>query len=145
MRQDTVEIADRSGQTFKMELTTYENMEDVAGMVQGELKDVDLMMTGLKEVDGRMGHIRISNALPEYWRAVDKGHLRYDSGKAFKRRTYIDLTTRDLVLTNLDGTWGMKFWDYSNCFGVNKEGNSVVVQPWVMQMHPGKFSWVVID
>jgi len=115
-------------------------------MVTGGCETLDLPMTGFKDDDGRMGHIRISRTIPGYWRVVDKGHIRYNSGRAINRNPKdADLTVRDLILTNLDGTWGMQFWRYRDYYGVNSEGTGAVIQPWVIGMQPGKFSWIVID
>ena len=76
--------------------------------------------------------------------AVDFVALK--SGQAIGRYSNKrDVTNRDLVLTNLDGTWGMMLWNYDGYYGVKDEGIGVVAQPWVMQMQPGRFSWVVTD
>ncbi len=144
MRNETVEIADREGHTFRMSISTPRFFGRVLDLVRGESVDVDLKMTGLKKDDGVTGHIGISRAIEGgAWRVVDKSYLRYKGGKTFSRYAEAG-TTRDLILLNMDGTWGMKLWEYEDATGVNAAGSGSVIQPWVMGFQPGKFSWVVV-
>jgi hypothetical protein len=82
---------------------------------------------------------------PGYWRVLDHGFIRYDSGKVLALRNGSDATTTDKYLVNLDGTWGMQLWDYEDGLGVNGAGAGAVTQPWVLRFSPGKFSWALID
>jgi hypothetical protein len=79
------------------------------------------------------------------WRVIDQGFIRYHSGKVLRANAG-DLTTIEIYLVNLDGTWGMKFFEYEGKFGgANDEGEGFIIQPWVLGIDQGRFSWSLVD
>src|SRR5436305_904920 len=145
MRVHTIEIADRAGNTFRMEVSTIRSAGRVRDVFAGDYDRLDIPMTGIKNDDGKVGHIVIDHAFNNgSWRVLDKGFLRFNSGRAVTRYSK-DVTTRDVILMNMDGTWGMKLFDYEDVIGVNSEGTGTVAQPWVLQAKDGRFSWALTD
>jgi hypothetical protein len=151
MRNHTVEISDNAGHAFKMAISTVQSWGHVKDTLAGnDQKAGWVPMTGMgtrsPDSDPRAGQISSWDQVPGTWRAIDKGFIRYSSGKLIIRNSHNgDITTRDIVLMNLDGTWGMQMWEYEDVNGVNDQGQGAVNQPWVVGFPPGKFSWVVID
>jgi hypothetical protein len=138
VRNHTVEIGDRAGHTFKIEISTLSALGKVKEGLAGNQKSFLPTITGASQQGAFY-------AQPDGdWRVVDKGFIRYNSGKvAFHHSVNGDVTTSDVMLLNLDGTWGMKLFEYEDVLGVNDEGEGFVVQPWVLGFPPGKFSWTL--
>jgi hypothetical protein len=138
VRTHTVEIGDRAGHTFKIEISTLSLLGLEKEGLAGNQKDFQPRITGASQQE-------VFYARPDGdWRVVDKGFIRYNSGKVARNHSGKgDLTTSDVMLLNLDGTWGMKLFEYEDTLGVNDEGEGFVVQPWVLGFPPGKFSWTL--
>ena len=118
----------------------------ITGRTKHRIGHLIKKMTGLPPQldDGRNGHIGWNRQVPGYWRTLDQGFLRYGSGKLLTKWASGDNTV-DAILLTMDGTWGLKLFEYEDAMGVNDQGEGSVVQPWVVGFAPGKFSWVVID
>ena len=124
MRKHTLEIADKKGQAFRLHISTPS-----AG---------DRLWTAY--TDG------ISKRPEGHWRTIDKGFIRYHNGKAIRIKSISqDLTTRDLYLVSSDSRWGVQIFEYEDWIGVNETGMGTVLQPWVLSIAVGKFSWVLVD
>lgn len=125
MRNHTVEIADKTGQVFRLRISTPSNGTKIWG--------------GFTGTD--------PNPLGS-WRSLDKGFIRHQHGKIYFRRTYNseDLTTQDLHLSDSNEKHrGIEFFEYEDWTGVNSVGTGIVYQPWVLSLVVGKFSWAIID
>jgi hypothetical protein len=79
-----------------------------------------------------------------YWRTMDKGFVKYNSGVAQK---YGDgsVFERALFLSETHNTWGIKLYKWCSFWGVNDQGTGSVLQPWVLGLEPGSISWVLLD
>ena len=141
MRNRTVEIADRSGHSFKLQISTASNMGRVQLEWMGDTKRVLLRVTG-SNVDY---YANMSGSYPGGWKTVEKGFLRYNNGTLATSANSATVTTRNIYLFNMDQTWGIQLFDYEDALGVNDEGAGYVVQPWVLGFDTGKFSWSVVD
>jgi hypothetical protein len=153
VREHTVDIEDSAGTSFKIHVSTPSNWK-IGGLGAtynfGETVDAD--MTGADEVRKRVGlgpdaaHLHAKHYIGGSWRAIDKGLIRYHSGNAVGRKSNNgDLTTSDLFLLNMDGTYGMELFEYESISGANANGHGMIVQPWVVGFAPGKFIWTLID
>jgi len=80
-----------------------------------------------------------------YWHTIDKGHIRFNSGKTVELissgRLFQEI---DAYLYNRKGTWGIKLYNFTGIFFTNDQGKGELIQPWVLQAKPGKISWVKI-
>jgi hypothetical protein len=86
-----------------------------------------------------------SNQSPGNWRTIEKGALRFNSGNVYATVKPGTSSTDDIYLANLDGTWGMKLFEYADMAGVNDEGIGFVIGPWIMNFGEGRFSWTLVD
>jgi hypothetical protein len=138
VRNHTVEIGDRAGHTFKIEISTLSALGLAKERLARNQKVSFPAITGVSAEN-------IHGAWPDGdWRVVDKGFIHYNSGKVVTNRSGKgDISTYDVMLLNLDGTWGIKLFEYEDTFGVNDEGEGFVIQPWVLGFPPGKFSWTL--
>ena len=140
MRNHTIEVGDRSGHAFKIHISTPSAWEEVKSGLSDGWQDYDLHMTGWPVSEPFRAEM-----VPGNWRVLDLGFIRYSSGKVL-RKVGPDRLTIDIYLANLDSTWGMKFFEYEGKFGgVNDEGEGFVVQPWVLGIGVGRFSWSLVD
>ena len=136
-------IGDRKGKSFKIHIATPTNWDLIKNVYVADHNSYRYPMTGSRIGKSEFGKIRGGN-----WRAVDKGFIRYNSGKIISTNSGVregDLTTNDLYLMNLDGSWGIKLFEYEYVWNVNEAGNGFVIQPWVLQMTVGRFSWTLVD
>jgi len=138
MPNNTAEIGDRSGHSFKIDLSTLSTLGRTREGLVGDQEWSFPRMTGLLQTK-----ILPYRPLGD-WRVLDKGFIRYNSGKLVWGFSTTGVTTYDIVLLNLDGTWGMKLFEYADALGVNDEGEGFVIQPWVLGFSPGKFSWTLV-
>ncbi len=125
MRNHTIEIADKTGQIFRLRVSTPSNGTKVWGGITG----TDPYPLG-------------------NWRSLDKGFIRHHHGNIHFRRTYNskDLTTNDIYLSDSsDKQRGIEIFEYEDWTGVNDVGTGIVYQSWVLNMSVGKFSWAIID
>jgi hypothetical protein len=139
VRNHTVEIGDRAGHSFKIEISTLSALGLLKDALAGNQKEFQPRITGVSR------QREVFYAKPDGdWRVADKGFIRYNSGTVARNHSGKgDLTTSDVMLLNLDGTWGMKLFEYEDQSGVNDEGEGFVIQPWVLGFPPGKFSWTL--
>ena len=77
------------------------------------------------------------------WRTLDKGLIRYNSGKTIPTSGYGG-SDDDILLVSSEGTWGLKLDDYQDFWGLNDEGTGEVLQRWALQIKPGKISWALV-
>jgi len=101
MRTHTVELGDKSGHSFKIEVSMPSYWARWLAVYTGG----DTSWGG--------------------WRSIDKGFIRYHGGKAERSRrhyTGTDLTTANLYLYNMDGKWGIQLFDYDYSSGTNDAG-----------------------
>lgn len=140
MRNHTVEIGDRKGNSFKLRIATPQNWEAVREIYTGDTDKYSYRMTESKTGKSDYGRIMGGN-----WRSIDKGFIRFNSGNVLKANSGTTATTRDLYLLNLDATWGMKLFNYEHYWGVNDSGTGFVIQSWVLNLAEGRFSWSLID
>ena len=78
------------------------------------------------------------------WRALDKGFIRYNSGRAKKQQIDGTITTTELVLVSFENTWGIRFDIWDDIWGVKDQGKGVILQPWVLGIDPGPISWALV-
>jgi hypothetical protein len=62
-----------------------------------------------------------------------------------RKQTFEDMSTVNIYLVNQYGGWGVQLFDYESVFGVNDTGAGFAIQPWVMSLSEGKFSWNLIE
>jgi hypothetical protein len=141
VRDHTVELSDRAGHVLRVAISTVRTLGQIRDAFAGDFQTAKVSMTGIPNGLTRT----FINQTPGYWRVINYGLIRYNSGKVFARNSGADATTLDIYLANLDGTWGMQLWEYEDALGVNGQGTGSVTQPWVVGLSPGKFSWVLID
>ncbi|HEY0007057.1 MAG TPA: hypothetical protein VGB17_19910 [Pyrinomonadaceae bacterium] len=86
------------------------------------------------------------------WRTLDKGFLRYNSGRAEWQNITAapggwrtELGRHLLLFTSQGSTWGMRLNDYINIWEPNDQGTGYVIQPWVLSLEPYRISWVLAD
>jgi hypothetical protein len=92
------------------------------------------------------------------WKTLDEGFIRYRSGTTRSRFSEKgDLTTSDLVLLAPEGGTGIQTYDRKDLFGIQlfeyeslalleeREGEGIVVQPWAINVTPGRIKWTVVD
>ncbi len=79
------------------------------------------------------------------WRAIDKGFIRYISGKTNPWGNNTWNNDQNLQLLSSDETSGMQLDIYRDAFGLNDEGTGEVVQPWVLSLKPGKITWNLLE
>ena len=82
------------------------------------------------------------------WRSLDKGSIKYNSGKSKKEQTAGTITGADLCLFGMDGInagWGIRLDEWDDIGGVNDQGTGTLVQAWVLDAKPGKISWALVD
>lgn len=84
------------------------------------------------------------------WKTVDEGFIRFRSGETRSRFSGNgDLTTLDLLILGPEGIkaydgqdrFGLQLFEYEDFFGANSEGEGFVIQPWVINLTPGRISW----
>jgi len=90
-------------------------------------------------------HIGGAGDAEGYWRSLDKGFIKYNSGAAEKDSMPGTFAERDLKLIDTQNTWGMKLYRWCDFWGVNDQGKGLLLQPWVIGMEPGAISWVLLD
>ena len=141
MRNHTIEIGDRRGHSFKIHISTPSTGGELIGGIKGDWDTWTLQSTG-----GPRSPLR-ANMMPGDWRTIDKGFIRYNSGRVLRSTTHDgSIMNIDIYLANLDGTWGMKLFEYESKFGgANDEGEGFVIQPWVMGIDEGRISWSLVD
>ncbi len=119
MRNHTVEIGDKRGRSFKMEVSTPS------------------VWTRLK-----------NNAFDGSWRTIDKGYIKINSGDARRYYSGDDATTANLHLREPGGddtTTGIILYKYDDWSGTNDEGRGFIVQSWVLNIDPGEVTWALAD
>ncbi len=146
MRNNVLKIVDKSGNSFKLRVSTPTTKARLAvGAGVGANKLVG---------DNRTAREMLSGILSGDWKTVDKGFIRYESGKTRSRLAHNgDRTTRDLLILGIDGVkfydgqgyFGMQLFEYEDLLGTNQEGEGFVIQPWVVNLTPGRIKWIVID
>ena len=136
MREVYIKIMDKSGTTFSLDIST-------PGMGTKIWHAITEDFTGQEPVMGT-------------WKALEKGFLRYNFGRTRSRISNNgDLTTRDLLILSVDGVgigtydrksevFGMQLFQYEDWNGVNAEGEGIVVQPWVLNIAPGRIKWEML-
>ena len=79
-----------------------------------------------------------------HWRSIDKGFIRFNSGKAIEvsDHWYED---SDLKLLDKNDQWGIYLNKFTGRLWANDHGVGKLVQPWVLKAKPGKISWVILD
>jgi hypothetical protein len=132
MRDINLRIQDKSGNTFKLYVST-------PGAGTKIWRGITEDMTA-EQVTGS-------------WRSLNKGFLRYNFGKTRSRFSHNgDRTTKDLLVLGPTGTegietydrwdkFGIQLFEYEDVFGVNDEGEGFVIQPWVVTLEPGRIQW----
>lgn len=125
MRKHTLEIADKKSQVFRLRISTPSAGSRVWTAI----------------TDGISTHPEGS------WRSIDKGFIQHHNGKTFSKQTYNskDMTTRDIYLLDSNENWGIQIFEYEDWIDVNDVGKGFVIQPWVLSLAVGKFSWSVVD
>ena len=141
MREKILRITDKSGNIFRMKISTPDIKRKV--------------LAGASDLANGLPVVRY---LPDYtaggsWAVLDEGFVKYRSGPLRPRASHNgDLTTRDLLVLGDGGLesydrrdlFGMQLFEYEDAIGVNKKGEGFVIQPWVVAATPGRISWKVI-
>ena len=132
MRDINLQIIDKSGNTFKMFVSTPG--------------------AGTKVWRGFTQSMTASQVIGS-WRSLDKGFLKYNFGKTRSRFSNNgDQTTKDLLVSGPTGKegietyddrdrFGIQLFEYEDVFSVNDEGEGFVIQPWVINLEPGRIQW----
>jgi hypothetical protein len=97
-------------------------------------------MTGQKASYATLHNIALGR-----WRAIDHGFIRFNSGTLVRQRTHEDLTTVNVYFLNMEGTWGIQFFNYEDSISVNDQGGGVLIVPWALKIGGGPISWSVVD
>jgi len=81
------------------------------------------------------------------WRTLDKGFIRYNSGKTeqVERKKSQFIQERDVFLLSKEGTWGIRLNEFTSQYSVHDQGTGELRQPWALQAKPGKISWVRVS
>ena len=86
-----------------------------------------------------------------YWRVLDKGFIKYNSGVARKLTHLHAMTTRDLQLDSGEFTdIGIHLTLWEDLWVVNDQGKGMIIPDWVITLDPGKnwlkdnLSWVLV-
>lgn len=88
------------------------------------------------------------------WQTLDEGFIIHRSGKArWRLSDNGDLTTLDLLILGAKGIraydnqdlFGMQLFEYEDIVGPNAEGEGFVIQPWVINLTPGRISWKLVN
>ncbi len=119
MRNHTVKIGDKSGRSFKMEVSTPSTWS--------RLK--------LNAYDGN-------------WRTIDKGFIKINSGDARRYHSGEDATTANLYLREPEADeaeYGIILYKYDDWSGTNDEGIGFIKQNWVLGIEPGHVTWALVD
>ena len=81
----------------------------------------------------------------QYWRSIDKGFIRFNSGKLLlKSQSKWGFLPDDFdaFLLSKDGTWGIRLNLIQGTWLLNDQGKGKLVQPWAVNTKPGTISWV---
>ncbi len=119
MRNHTVEIRDKRGRSFKIDISTPS------------------FWTRLK-----------LNAYDGNWRTIDKGFIKINSGDARRYHSSEDTTTANLFLSEPDddmANYGIILYKYDDWSGTNDDGRGFVLQSWVIGLAPGSVTWALAD
>ncbi len=130
MREVAIRIIDKTGNAFTLNVSTPSN----GTRVWEGIKDISVIADGGS------------------WKALKPGFLRYNFGKTRVRKSKNgDVTTRDLLVLSPDGAgiksydqgdvFGMQLFEYEDVLGVNDQGEGFVIQPWVLNITPGRVRW----
>jgi hypothetical protein len=80
------------------------------------------------------------------WRSLDRGRIRFNSGKGEIEYPRTELTLGDLYLSPPQGDWGLRLNEYNNMFtGVYEQGTGYLIQPWVLDFQPYRIYWALAD
>jgi hypothetical protein len=137
MSDTFVEIKDKSGNTFRMKFSRPTSKFMIVKYPQIWKR----MLTS----GGWFGGSVAGN-----WKTLDEGFIRYHAGKTRTRFSENgDLTTSDLIITGSEGiktfdgpdVFGMQLFEYEDIWGPNSRGEGIVIQPWVINLAPGRINW----
>lgn len=131
MRHNLVQIEDKKGRTFHIEVWTPGKNRIKYAFTKS-----------------------INRAVHEgEWRAIDRGFIRFAGGSAWRTNVEGWNPTADLYLGPAFGTieqsdeigvnfrWGIRLSSYDNSFGTNDIGTGEILQPWVLGFEPGMIRW----
>ena len=146
MKKHKLRITDKKSTSFKMTVWTVKTRSRLlTGAIEG---GIDLIGAT------NFGHDWLSRVGLGEWETIDKGFIRFQSGSVRSRLSHNgDRTTRDLIMLGESGVkvydgkgfFGMQLFEYEDIFGVNRQGEGFVIQPWVINLEPGRIGWKVLD
>lgn len=130
MRDKVLQITDKSGNTFKMFVSTPS--------------------AGTKAWHGLTEDFFGPPPDEGTWKTPDKGFIRHNFGRTRSRLSNDgDVTTRDVLILGNEGIksydgsdrFGMQLFEYEDWTGVNDKGEGFVIQTWVLNLRPGRILW----
>lgn len=137
MSDTKVEIKDKNGNTFRMKFSLPTSKR--------------LLVKSVKVLKQTLTHGGwFGGSVAGDWKTLDEGFIRFRSGKTRTRYSENgDLTTSDLIILGPEGIktfdgqdlFGMQLFKYEDILSPNSKGEGIVIQPWVINLTPGRISW----
>jgi hypothetical protein len=140
MRNHIVEIGDKHGRAFKVQISTPTTPgQVVSNLAHMDMGTFELLPGGVHRISG--------NYPTGTWRSIDKGFITEHNGRVVPARSHdgSGRTTEDIYLESALKAWGVKLFDYQDIWGVNDQGTGFVGQYWALGFDVGKFEWALVD